>query len=670
MKFVLGILCLTFEVVLAQSSVLSKDIVYCNPIEAITVDGQIEDWPTNLVKHAIDVPLMGSKQDSKTDFSAFFMTGYQKEENALYIAIVINDDEFVLGTEEDNINHMDAYLLYLDQQHLRKGSGISRYLLSETQQLTIDPQVSWDPKMLTLATWDNISYKSTLHGNTKIYEIQIDLETDIYEGRTIGIAHMINDKDTDTQEIYAWNRQPSHIIARPVNLGTLVFQKDNNNLGHIEGRVQWRDTLVKDKNPRGVYAISKTNANQWFYILANRKSGDFQATIPKGEYILKPDKTAYFGGTGFRKVDPKSILAFNVEAHQTTSELNLELQYLQVPDLTKPSQLLAQLDKDSTKIKLDKVITAYMDYYQIEAVSFSAFKGNATYSKTYGVTNNYTKEKANINTLFEAASMTKAVFAYTVMRLFEKGLIDLDEPLYNYLPFEKSDNTAYNKLLTARIILSHKSGLPNWGRSNIDYEFEPGDGYGYSGEAFEYLKRVIETITAKGINTILNEELIAPLGLENMYFKTNDTGMKHKAYGHLNGLAIRKDMQSEIGVAHSLVTNAQSLATFVKALNDRKGLKPETFDLLFSKQTELLEAYRSNLWGYNEYLAFGVFIEERPYSKVIKHGGSNGDFWATFKLYDDLNMGYVIMTNGNSGQFIRDDIERNLLDLEQLSPKN
>ncbi|MFY0604448.1 MAG: serine hydrolase [Flavobacteriaceae bacterium] len=649
----------------------SKDIAYSNPIKKITIDGSIEDWPKNIVKYPIDIPLINPKTKEEDDFSAYFMSGFRKKENTLYLAIVIKDDEFVLGSKEENLNSIDAYLLYIDEQHLKKGSGISRYVISENQKHIINAEVSWDPKMAKLSTWDNVTYKISSNGNTKIYEIKIKLATKIYNGRTIGLSHMINDKDKDKREIYAWNRMPSHIIARPVNLGTLVFQKNNKNLGRVEGKIAWKDTLVKNKNPRGVYAISKKDYRKWYYIQANRKTGHFSATLPKDEYLLKPGKTAYHGGIGFRKVDTSNALKFKIRANQITSNVNLDLHYLKAPDLTMPTNLLASLDKDSTKIKLDKVIKSYMDYYQIEGVSFTAFKGDEIYTKTYGVKNNYTKEAVNKNTLFEAASVTKSVFAYTVMRLYDKGLLNLDEPLYKYLPFEKSSNTAYNKLLTARIILSHKSGLPNWGNSsNIKYSSKPGTKHTYSGEAFEYLKRVIEKITNKDMNTILNSELVEPLGLENMYFKADSIAMKNKSHGHLNGLAIRKDLQSEVGVSHSLVTNSQSFAKFVMALKNRKGLKKETFDLMFSKQTDDLGKYKSNVWGYNEYLAFGFFIEEAPYGNVIRHGGSNGDFWATFRLYDKLNMGYVIMTNGNSGRFIRDNIERNLLNPEELPLKN
>ncbi len=61
--------------------------------------------------------------------------------------------------------------------------------------------------------------------------------------------------------------------------------------------------------------------------------------------------------------------------------------------------------------------------------------GKLVYYKTYGYKNSITREKVDSNTLFEAASVTKPVFAFAVQRLAERGVIDLNKPLYEYLPY-------------------------------------------------------------------------------------------------------------------------------------------------------------------------------------------------------------------------------------------
>jgi CubicO group peptidase (beta-lactamase class C family) len=449
----------------------------------------------------------------------------------------------------------------------------------------------------------------------------------------------------------------------------LVFKKDSDDVGLLSGTVAWKDSTIKNQSPEGVYVHSASNPQIWYFLPTNRNTGSFKAKLPSGEYILKPGKVAFFNGRAFVKADTSRTIPISIAANKETSNVNFELHAVAKPDVELSKNVLHDLEDLATQRDLDEIIKWHMEYYQIEGVSFAAFKdGRITYKSSYGVKNNYTKDAVDENTLFEVASITKTVFAYTVLRLYEKGIIDLDEPLYKHLPFERSSNSAYNELLTARIVLSHKSGLPNWGySSDIEYKFEPGTAYGYSGEAFEYLKRVIEKITGKSIDEVLDAEVVTPLGLEKMYFNKQKTAMQLKAHGHSNTFATVKRMPSATGVAYSLTTNPISLAKFIIAIQERKGLKPETFDLMFSKQTTLPEDVRSNIWNYNEYMGLGFFIEEAPYGKVIRHSGSNGNFRAIFRIYDALGMGYIITTNGNSGSFILDNIERNLIDPDKLS---
>ena len=118
-----------------------------------------------------------------------------------------------------------------------------------------------------------------------------------------------------------------------------------------------------------------------------------------------------------------------------------------------------------------------------------------------------TGDKVDSNTLFEAASITKPVFAFAVQRLAERGVIDLDKPLWLYLPYPDIAYDERYKLITAKHVLTHRTGFPNWRSMNesgkLDIKFTPGTDYGYSGEGFEYLKMVVEKITGKKVEQVL-----------------------------------------------------------------------------------------------------------------------------------------------------------------------
>ena len=75
-----------------------------------------------------------------------------------------------------------------------------------------------------------------------------------------------------------------------------------------------------------------------------------------------------------------------------------------------------------------------------------------------------TGEKVNDNTLFEAASCTKPVFSFAVQRLAEREIIDLDKPLYLYLPYPDIAYDERYKLMTAKHVLTHRQAFQTGGR--------------------------------------------------------------------------------------------------------------------------------------------------------------------------------------------------------------
>lgn len=127
------------------------------------------------------------------------------------------------------------------------------------------------------------------------------------------------------------------------------------------------------------------------------------------------------------------------------------------------------------------------------------------------------EEPITASTLFQAASLTKQLTAYAALALRTQGKLDLDRPLVSYL--DDLPNPVA-RTVTARHVLSHSSGFPNWryveaGQPVPDLvpSFPPGSRFQYSGEGFFYLQRVLEEITATGYGQILDDLIFRPLGM-------------------------------------------------------------------------------------------------------------------------------------------------------------
>ena len=119
------------------------------------------------------------------------------------------------------------------------------------------------------------------------------------------------------------------------------------------------------------------------------------------------------------------------------------------------------------------------------------------------------------DTVFEAASLTKQVFAYLVHRLAMDGALDLDRPVREYLALPNTDD-ARAAGITARHLLGHAGGWRNWRFATTQplvSEFDPGTRWSYSGEGYFFLQRILEARTGQPVARLVRERVLAPLGM-------------------------------------------------------------------------------------------------------------------------------------------------------------
>ncbi|MEM1089113.1 MAG: serine hydrolase domain-containing protein, partial [Pseudomonadota bacterium] len=237
-----------------------------------------------------------------------------------------------------------------------------------------------------------------------------------------------------------------------------------------------------------------------------------------------------------------------------------------------------------------------------------------------------------------------------------RGVIDLDKPLYEYLPFEDIAHDKRYQKITGRMALSHQTGFPNWRWANddgkIDIKFYPGIKYGYSGEGFEYLGRVVSHLTGKSLEQVLLEEALQPMGFAgNTYFSDRPELHRQASRGHLAGMTGPHDFPGEVGVAHSMYTEAKTFSGFMVSLLARKGLSAEGYEKMLEPQVEVpLDPEERPQWP-SRY-GLGFHLMNTPYGLAYGHGGNNGNFTCQFELYPEQNMGFAIFTNADTGSLL------------------
>lgn len=643
-------------------------VAYAYPLGSIKVDGDLSDWPKDAVKYKIAINPSDTKPQNESDFSGYFQLGYNLGNQSLYVAFTITDDDFVEDTSKNvGWDTQDGLQISIDARHLLSGSGVASFMYSKTLH-TIN-NAFYDP-FASKATWDMMEVAVKRQGNTRIYEWRIRLGNELTVGKSVGFDFNVYDKDRDGSFSWSdWGKGGSKYM-NPNSLGDVVFLPAGKELSTVSGKLSWSKQPAT-KLPGLVRLLSSDNPKLW--ITAEVDSlGNYAVMIPSGKYTLAlPDR--YFQSEGKvyaadQKVPPTVI----AKSGQKIVAPEFLISSIPAPDLIPDKGVLLDFNASTTS-QIDHFIETYRDYYKIPGVSLAVIKdGKLFYHKTYGVSNTMTGEKVNDNTLFEAASVTKPVFAFAVERLAERGVINLDKPLYEYLPYKDIEYDDRYKLMTARHVLTHRTGFPNWRSMNkdgkLDLKFTPGTAYSYSGEGFEYLKLVIEKITGKKVEQVLQEEVIEPIGLYHTFFSKNDSLQQMAAYGHYDNLPTKNDLPESPGMAYSMYTEAKIFTWFMLYLLEQKGLKPTTYDTILSKHSTYTSDDEAHKPKVPTYMGMSLKIRETPFGKTFGHGGNNGDFKCSFEVYKDLKMGYVIFTNSNTSDALLQNFHNFLVEGKDATP--
>jgi CubicO group peptidase (beta-lactamase class C family) len=301
---------------------------------------------------------------------------------------------------------------------------------------------------------------------------------------------------------------------------------------------------------------------------------------------------------------------------------------------------------------IDEFVLSAMIRENIPGLSLTVIDNGEVITKSFGERRQGSGMMVHNDTIFEAASLSKPVFAYVVLRLEELGDIDLDLPLHNYLDddsdfgadfFESED---YLKI-TARMVLNHSSGLPNGSSVPGAIYFEPGSQYAYSGTGFRYLHAAVEAITGKSLTQLLDEYLFGPLEMNDSSFLWRDDFQSNATWGHDdNGVENREILHLDQEFPEGgLVTSITDFTKFIQFILDEQAANNSLIAAMI-EPTILARDYGDQgqmSWG------LGWGIEQATLGNRLWHTGSNGVF-KSFVLIDvDKQSALLFFANAENG---------------------
>jgi CubicO group peptidase (beta-lactamase class C family) len=322
----------------------------------------------------------------------------------------------------------------------------------------------------------------------------------------------------------------------------------------------------------------------------------------------------------------KRVLSYN---HQSPKEEYGERFDADFPEplFTTEDEILALLEQH----KIPSVTIGYIDQGALKQIRVFG-------EKIKGI-------PADINTIYKVASLTKPIVAILTLKLAEKGLWDLNEPLANfYIDSDIKDSPELNKL-TTKHVLSHRSGFPNWrgltDANLLTFEFEPGTKFQYSGEGYEYLRKALEVKFKKGIEELARELLFDQLEMNDTHFTWDET-MDEEDYAVEHdgeGAGIEVEKYVEANAAANLLTTATDYGRFMVYIMNGAGLSDSLYHEFLTPYSNKKEGID---WGLGTQLLFDLDGNEEF---AIMHGGGDYGLKTIMLMLPKSKKGLLIFSN-------------------------
>lgn len=352
------------------------------------------------------------------------------------------------------------------------------------------------------------------------------------------------------------------------------------------------------------------------------------------------------------------------------------LSFLAVPAFAEDqaSTLVAASGKELSAQSLDEALQAAAERSQVTGFSVAIVNDNEiVYERAFGTADKETGEAVTTDTLFEFASMSKPAFGALVIDLASEGVIELDRPLAEYYPHPDLTDDPRAAKFTARHVLTHQTGLPNWRSNNpdgkLDIAFEPGTARRYSGEGYEYLADVLMEILKtddRGLDAIFQERIAGPAGAVDTFYVQDTQRVARKAKGYAKGepRSGKIDYANDgFGAAYSIHSNPGDYAKLLIGLMSGPSLDESERAMFYRPQEVIIAPDDPELAMGLVDVALGYPIYEMPVGRLYAHGGNNDGFTGMSIVIPEKGWAFVMASNEDQATRFVFDTAAAILDL-------
>jgi CubicO group peptidase (beta-lactamase class C family) len=286
-----------------------------------------------------------------------------------------------------------------------------------------------------------------------------------------------------------------------------------------------------------------------------------------------------------------------------------------------------------------------------------------------------------LTTVYRIASCSKSFTAAVLMILRDRGLVNLDSPITNYVPqFTQASGERAFSPPTLRMLMSMSGGLPtddpwadrqesisnealrNIAASGIHLTTAPGTKFQYSNLGYALLGQVIEEVTGRSFREVAKEEILVPLELDDTGYEKEVVKAEQLALGYRKGVDDWVELEFSSAGAFSciggLFSSGRDLVKWVRWLASANDDEPdETGPLSVASRRQMqqivtsidhredltgLQGHPDRAYGYG----LGLFSEfDKRYGQFVSHSGGYPGFSSHMRWHVPTGLGVVVLEN-------------------------
>ena len=608
-------------------------IAIVRPLEGITIDGKLDDWPEGMPVYPIVCFDYGDKPSNSQDLRAVFRIGYSVKENGLFVAVEVEDESTVLDPNAGQAwDTQEGCSLYLDESHLKRRLSVEQYFLSGDllQVSGFNP----NEKKVTVA----VGAKA----RTRVYEWRLKLDRKVKSGMAIGFDIDVTDKDADTSFTWAGWGAGTQKTSTPGRTGDLIFVPHGVSVGSFKGQLQWDSELSESAPTYPMISARSLEMPELSVRLECDDSGIFAGKLPIGSYVMNAVSSHRM------RIIESDHLHFTVQADRENSIGDLWIRRARDPSVR-------------------QIVEEFVREDRVTGLAVAIVKdGEILFRDGFGVRSLELEQPVTPDSIFHMASLSKPFVATAIMQLVEAGKLALDDAVVSHLKYFRMADKRHGSI-TIRHMLQHTSGMPDvedygwenpqldagaperYVRSLIDEKLlaKPGARWRYSNMAYDVLGEVISKVSGLPFDDYVKTHILDPLQMRESTFRYPDTTEELRTRPHIrtNGVPT-ESLVYPYNRCHSpsstLNSNMVDMTRWVLAnlnrgqLDGNRVLRPESFKALWDPSVRIDDEERGGLsW----------FIYSHRGNEVIGHSGSDIGFVSQLALIPAENLGLVIVSN-------------------------